>query len=215
MIKGIIFDLDGVLVSTDELHFVAWKRIAEKIGVTDYSEEDNKRQKGVSRMESLEVILEKADKAYTEEEKLAFAEEKNEYYVELLREINRNSVLEGVFKTLEFLRQRGLKIGIGSASKNTPLILMKTELAEYIDEISCGLDVASSKPDPEVFLVAAKKLKLNPKECLVIEDSEAGIIAAKRANMKSLSVGPEFNKIGGDFAYLGLNEEINWEKILN
>lgn len=214
MIKGIIFDLDGVLVSTDELHYKAWKKLADELGITEFSKEDNERQRGVSRMESLEVVLQKGSKTYSEEEKEALAERKNDYYKELLQELDKNAVLPGAFDTLADLRKRGLKIAVGSVSKNTPVILAKTGLADFIDKVSCGLDITKSKPDPEVFLVAAKKLELAPGECVVVEDSAAGIVAAKAAGMKSLGVGPYYQSLEAVYEARGLNEVIDWQTII-
>ncbi|MFT4144760.1 MAG: beta-phosphoglucomutase [Mobilitalea sp.] len=214
MIKGVIFDLDGVLVSTDELHFKAWKKLAEELGIHNFTKEDNQRQKGVSRMESLEVVLEKTDHFYSEAEKLVFAERKNSYYVDYLQELNENAVLKDVIVTLKQLKEWGILIGIGSASKNTPMILEKTGLNTYIDQVSCGLDTTKSKPDPEVFLIAARKLKLPAEECLVVEDSEAGIVAAKAANMKSLGVGPEHLELGADYESYTLQSNVEWDYIL-
>ncbi len=214
MIKGVIFDLDGVLVSTDELHFRAWKKLAEEEGIHDFTKEDNMRQKGVSRMESLEVVLEKGSRSYSEEEKVILADRKNGYYVDYLQELKEDAVLEGVVETLNKLRGKGIKIGVGSASKNTPLILKKTGLEAYIDEVSCGLDTVKSKPDPEVFLIAADKLKLSKEDCLVVEDSEAGVIAAKAASMKTLAVGPEYRLLGADYESYSLHGEVDWDSIL-
>lgn len=214
MIKGIIFDLDGVLVSTDELHFKAWKKLAEELNILNFTKEDNARQKGISRMESLEVVLAKGNKIYTNEEKLVLADKKNTYYIELLQDLTDSAVLAGVIDTLTMLRAKGLLIGIGSVSKNTPQILKMTGLEPYIDQVSCGLDITNSKPDPEVFLVAAKKLGLPSSECLVVEDSYAGIVAAKAANMLSLGVGPEYDQLGADYEALSLLHDIDWESIL-
>jgi beta-phosphoglucomutase len=214
MIKGIIFDLDGVLVSTDELHFKAWKKLADELDILSFTKEDNKKQKGVSRMESLEVVLSKGNKEYTTNEKEKLAERKNNYYVEMLNELDKKAVLPGVVETLLTLKKLGVLIGIGSVSKNTPLILEKTGLTEYIDQISCGLDITKSKPDPEVFLVAAAKLNLQNEECLVVEDSAAGIVAAKAANMKSLGVGPEYMILGADYSFADLHSDIDWNRIL-
>lgn len=215
MIKGIIFDLDGVLVSTDELHFQAWRRLAEELSINDFTKEDNARQKGVSRRESLEIVLEKGEKAFTDAEKITLAEKKNGYYVELLQDLNNTAVLPGVFEVLARLRAKGLLIGIGSVSKNTPQILKLTGLEPYIDQVSCGLDIKNSKPDPEVFLVAAEKLGLAPEECLVVEDSKAGVVAAKAALMLSLGVGPEHNQLGADYEAISLQSNINWDALLD
>lgn len=214
MIKGVIFDLDGVLVSTDELHFKAWEKLAKELGIHNFTKEDNQRQKGVSRMESLEVVLEKADVSYSDEKKLEFAERKNGYYVDYLQELDTTAVLKDVIETLQQLKERGILIGIGSASKNTPMILEKTGLHTYIDQVSCGLDTTKSKPDPEVFLIAAKKLNLPAEECLVVEDSAAGIVAAKAANMKSLGVGPEHQELGADYESYTLQSNVEWDYIL-
>lgn len=214
MIKGVIFDLDGVLVSTDELHYKAWKRLADELGIHEFNREDNQRQKGVSRMESLEVVLMKGTGIYTEAEKAVLAERKNNYYVELLQVLSNEAVLANVEQTLTMLRRRGILIGVGSVSKNTPLILQRTGLEAYIDQVSCGLDITRSKPDPEVFLVAAKKLGLAEKECLVVEDSAAGIVAARAAGMTSLGVGPEYELLGADYAAPGFQSDIDWDKLL-
>lgn len=214
MIKGVIFDLDGVLASTDEMHYKAWKRLASELGITDFTREDNELQRGVSRMASLEIVLNKGEKVYCQEEKNELAERKNNYYIELLAELDESAALEGAEDALKYLRNRGILIGVGSASKNTYAILEKTKLLPYIDEISCGLDVTKSKPDPEVFLVAADKLKLKPNECLVVEDSAAGVEAARAAGMKSLGVGPYSNTLGADIAAAGLHDRIDWERIL-
>ena len=214
MIKGVIFDLDGVLVSTDEMHFSAWKMLAEELGIMNFTKEDNKMQKGVSRMESLEVVLRKGNKVYSEVEKLAFAARKNNHYIHLLKGLTADAVLVDVHSTLKMLREQGIAIGIGSASKNAPIILEKTGLTQYIDQVSCGLDTTKSKPDPQVFIIAAQKLNLLNEECLIVEDSAAGIMAAKTANMKSLGVGPEYKQLGADYESLTLQSEVDWKIIL-
>jgi len=212
--RGVIFDLDGVLVSTDELHFQAWKRLAEELGITDFNREDNVRQRGVSRMASLEVVLEKGDKTYSEDEKVELADRKNNYYIEMLQQLDGKAVLPGAFDTLNLLREKGIMTAVGSASKNAPLILEKTGLLDLIDRISCGLDVTKSKPDPEVFLVAAKKMDLPAEDCLVVEDAAAGVEAAKAGGMKSLGVGPFHGELGADYDSRTLATVSNWEEIL-
>lgn len=194
MIKAVIFDLDGVLVTTDELHFEAWKVLADKLGINDFTKADNVRQRGVSRMASLEVVLEKTDRAFSKEEKLALAEEKNEIYVRSLSVLSETDVLSGANEFIDYLKSKGIKTAVGSASKNTPLILEKTKLAGKFDAVSCGLDTTKSKPDPEVFLIAAKKLGVAPCDCVVVEDSDAGIEAAKTGGMYAIAVGAaEYN----------------------
>mgnify|MGYP003051837568 FL=1 len=214
VIKGIIFDLDGVLVSTDEMHYLAWKRLADELEITGFNREDNRRQRGVSRMASLEVVLEKSDKTYTEEEKAELAERKNGYYLELLKDMDNSAVLTGVTDALEVLKRKNLLLAVGSASKNAPLILEKTGLLPFLNQVSCGLDTTKSKPDPEVFLVAARKLQLDPAQCLVVEDAAAGIEAAKAGGMRSLGVGPFFDALGADFAAPSLGEVTNWDDVL-
>lgn len=200
VIKAVIFDLDGVLVTTDVLHFKAWKELAEELGIMNFTKADNARQRGVSRMASLEVVLEKSDKVYSDEEKLEFAEKKNTNYVKSLDTLSEADVLPGVNKFLEFLTDKGIKTAVGSASKNAPLILEKTKLLDRFDAISSGLDTTKSKPDPEVFLLAAKKVGIEPCDCLVVEDSDAGIEAAKAGGMLALAVGEAKNNPLSDYS---------------
>lgn len=214
MIRGVIFDLDGVLVSTDELHYQAWKQLANELGIIDFGRKDNERQRGVSRMASLEIVLGKGTKKYTDEEKIALAEKKNDYYKKSLQTLSAADVLPGAKKTLEMLRERGILTAVGSASRNAPEILERIGLVPLLDKISCGLDITKSKPDPEVFLVAAKKLSLVPEDCLVVEDSAAGIQAARTGGMKTLAVGPLFGQLGGDFGARDLSAVENWDEIL-
>lgn len=207
MIKAVIFDLDGVLVTTDELHFKAWKQLADELGIENFTKADNARQRGVSRMASLEVVLEKTDRKFSDAEKAMLAEKKNDMYVKALSGLSRADVLPGVFEFIEYIRSKGIKAAVGSASKNTPLILEKTELADKFDAVSCGLDTSKSKPDPEVFLIAAKKLGTPPEECIVIEDSDAGIEAAKAGGMYVLAVGAAKANKNADYSAENLNEK--------
>ena len=194
-IKAVIFDLDGVLVTTDELHFAAWKSLAEELGIDGFTKADNARQRGVSRMASLEVVLEKTDRKFSDEKKIALAEKKNDMYVKSLSELSRADVLPGVFEFIDYIKSKGIKAAVGSASKNTPLILDKTELTDCFDAVSCWLDTTKSKPNPEVFLIAAAKLGINSCDCAVVEDSDAGIEAAKAGGMYAIAVGAaEYNK---------------------
>lgn len=187
--KAIIFDLDGVLVSTDELHYQAWKKLADRIGVY-FDREINHRLRGVGRMDCLEIILERYEgKTFTPEEKLALAEEKNNTYRKLLKTMSPADVAEEVRETLRELRRRGYKLGLGSASKNAGFILEQTGLKEYLDKISDGNNITKSKPDPEVFLKAAEFLGEEPLECLVVEDAEAGIRAGISGGMKTAAIG--------------------------
>ena len=187
-IKAVIFDLDGVVVSTDDYHYRAWKVMADEEGIY-FDKTINERLRGVSRMESLEIILEKADKEYINEEKIQMAEKKNSLYRELLNELTPTDILPGVMKVLEDLKAKNIKIAIGSSSKNTPMILDKIGLKDYFDAVADGNDIKNSKPDPEVFLLAARKVGMEAKECLVVEDADAGVEAALAGNMKVLAVG--------------------------
>lgn len=199
MLKAVIFDLDGVLVSTDLMHFMAWKRLAGEIGITDFTRADNVRQRGVSRRESLEILLEKTQVQYTDAQKEELAERKNRYYKQLLEHLTEKDILPGAREFLLFLRRHKIKTAVGSASKNAPIILEKTKLLPLLDAVACGLDVTRSKPDPEVFLKAAEKLAVVPEDCMVFEDSDAGIEAAKRAGMMSFALGTARNNSGADF----------------
>ena len=187
MIKAVIFDLDGVIVSTDDCHYRAWKKMADEEGIY-FDREINNRLRGVSRMTSLDIVLERADKEYSESEKLALAERKNNYYKELICELTPNDILPGAMETLEKLKENGIKIAIGSSSKNTPIILKQIGLDNFFDAVSDGNNITHSKPDREVFLKAAEMLKIAPEDCMIVEDADAGIEAGKRAGMKTLSV---------------------------
>lgn len=186
--KGIIFDLDGVICFTDKYHYQAWKQMADKEGIY-FDEIINNRLRGVSRMASLEIILERAEKAYTEEEKEQMAYEKNETYKKLLYNMTTQDLSQEVKDTLDALRAKGCKLAIGSSSRNTKLILGQLGLADYFDAISDGTNITKSKPDPEVFLKAADFLGLQPEDCLVVEDAVAGIDAACAGGFESAGLG--------------------------
>ena len=186
--KGIIFDLDGVICSTDEYHYLAWKALADRMGIP-FDRERNNLLRGVSRMASLDIILEKSDKTYTDEEKTAFAEEKNTLYRELLGRMSPADLSGDVKNTLEALRKTGLKLAIGSSSKNTPFILERIGLKDFFDAVADGNCITHSKPHPEVFLKAADKLGLIPQDCLVVEDAHAGVEAAKAGGFDCAAMG--------------------------
>ncbi len=186
--KGIIFDLDGVICSTDEYHYLAWKALADRLGIP-FDRERNNLLRGVSRMASLEIILEKSDKTYSDEEKTAFAEEKNALYRELLGRMSPADLSDDVKITLEALRKMGLKLGIGSSSKNTPFILERIGLKDFFDAIADGNCIIHSKPHPEVFLKAADRLGLFPQNCLVVEDAHAGVEAAVAGGFDCAAIG--------------------------
>ena len=197
-IKAIIFDLDGVLCFTDRYHYQAWKALADESGIY-FDEKINDKLRGVSRMASLEIILEKSDKKYTKEEKERFTDKKNALYRQLLHNMSPKDVTEEVRQTLEELKNRGYKLAIGSSSKNTQFIINQTDLASCFDAVADGNDITYSKPDPEVFLKAAAKLGISPEECAVVEDADAGIKAAKAGDMLAFA-------LGGDAQYSDIKD---------
>ena len=189
MYKGIIFDLDGVICFTDHFHYLAWKKMADDEGIY-FDEKINDRLRGVSRMASLEIILERATKTYTEEEKVLMATKKNEIYKEYLLTMSPSDMDINTINTLKELRNLGFKLAIGSSSKNTKLILNQLGITNLFDAISDGTNITKSKPDPEVFLKAAEFINLDPKDCYVVEDAVAGIDAAKAGNFLAIGIGP-------------------------
>lgn len=186
--KGIIFDLDGVLCSTDRFHFQAWQETARQARAP-FDETINQRLRGVSRMESLKIILEGSPLTFTPEEKERMAEEKNERYRRLLRQMTPADMPNGVRRALESLRAAGLKLAVGSSSKNAHFILERLDAEQYFDAVCDGTQIVHSKPHPEVFLKAAEMLGLPPAACLVVEDAPAGLQAARAAGMDCAGVG--------------------------
>lgn len=197
MIKAIIFDLDGVLVSTDELHYRAWKALAGRLGV-QFDRAKNDRCRGISRMASLDIVLEDAPTAYTQAEREAFAAEKNETYRAMLASLTPADTLEGVMPTLAELRRRGYRLALASVSKNAPLILERTGLDRYLDAVADGNCITRSKPDPEVFLKAAEKLGMACESCAAMDDALAGIEAGRAAGMLTIGFGDSAKNKAGD-----------------
>ncbi len=197
MIKAIIFDLDGVLVSTDELHYRAWKALAGRLGVP-FDRAKNDRCRGISRMASLDIVLEDASTAYTQAEREAFAAEKNETYRAMLASLTPADTLEGVLPTLAELRRRGYRLALASVSKNAPLILERTGLDRYLDAVADGNCITRSKPDPEVFLRAAEKLGMACESCAAMDDALAGIEAGRAAGMLTIGFGDSAKNKAGD-----------------
>ncbi len=187
-IRAVIFDLDGVIVSTDEFHYQGWQNLADEEGIY-FDRKINERLRGVSRMDSLDILLEKSDKKYTDEQKVEMATRKNDYYRELLKNLSPKDLLPGAMDTMDELKKRDIKVAVGSSSKNTPTILEYIGLSDYFAAVSDGNQIKNSKPDPEVFLLAAEKMGMSPEECLVVEDAAAGVEAALNGNMKALGVG--------------------------
>jgi len=187
-LKAVIFDLDGVIVSTDEYHYQGWKRMADEEGIY-FDREINERLRGVSRMESLNIVLEKSLRQYSDSEKALLAERKNNYYRLLLENITPADILPGVLDALNDLKKRGIKIAIASSSKNAPVILENIELDGYFDAVADGNDIKNSKPDPEVFLLAAERMHVCPSRCAGVEDAVAGIDSIIAAQMLAVGVG--------------------------
>ena len=187
-IKAFIFDLDGVIVDTAKYHYLAWKKIANSLDI-DFTHEHNELLKGVSRVRSLDIILDLGKVTASQEDKDRWLLQKNEDYLTYLVDMNESEILPGVFRILQFLKENNQPIALGSASKNARPILEKTGLLPYFDAVVDGNDVTNAKPDPEVFLMAAKLLNIKPEDSIVFEDSVAGVQAANIANMISVGIG--------------------------
>lgn len=211
-IKGLLFDLDGVIVDTAKYHYLAWKKLSDELGV-NFTIKDNERLKGVSRMRSFEIILEIGGITMAEEEKEKNCTRKNDVYLDYIYQLRSDEVLPGVTKFLSECRESGYKIALGSASKNARLILEKLEIMELFDEIVDGTVVSKAKPDPEVFTKGAEVLGLTYDSCIVFEDAEAGIEAAHNAGMKAVGIGTFENLPMADMLLPGL-ENITIEAII-
>lgn len=186
--EAVIFDLDGVICFTDKYHYQAWKAVADELGIY-FDEEINNRLRGVSRMESFEIILERYDGTMSQEEKEAYTTKKNDIYKELLKNMSPADLSDEVKNTLDALRAKGLKLAIGSSSKNTPFILGQLGLGDYFDAISDGNNISKSKPDPEVFVKASQFVGVPADKCLVVEDAKAGLEAAIGGHMDCAAIG--------------------------
>lgn len=189
-IKACLFDLDGVLVDTAKYHYLAWKRLADELGF-EFTEQDNERLKGVSRMASLDILLSIGGVELDDAAKAELAERKNNWYVEMITKMDHSEILPGAIEFLEECRSNGIKVALGSASKNAMTILNNTGLTPYFDAIIDGTKTAAAKPDPEVFTLGASELGVTPEQCVVFEDAEAGIEAAQRAGMRSIGIGSQ------------------------
>jgi len=188
----VIFDLDGVIVDTAKYHFIAWKHIANKLGF-DFTEAHNEQLKGVSRVRSLDLILDLSGQTIETEEKERLLIEKNEHYLSLISDMGQSEILPGILELLKYLKEQNIPFSLGSASKNARLILKTLNLLDLFDAIVDGNDVTNAKPDPEVFLRAAEKLNLKAEQCIVVEDAVAGVDAANNAGMISIGIGEEAN----------------------
>lgn len=186
--RAIIFDLDGVICHTDKYHYLAWKQVADELNIY-FDETINNRLRGVSRMESFEIILERYDGVMSEQDKITYAARKNEVYKELLKNMSPTDLSDEVKTTLDALRSQGHKLAIGSSSKNAGFILNQLGLGDYFDAVSDGNNITNSKPDPEVFVKAAQFVGEKPEDCLVVEDAEAGLQAAIAGGMECAAIG--------------------------
>lgn len=198
MIQGICFDLDGVLIHTDELHYLAWKGLADRLGIP-FDRAQGDRCRGISRMESLEIVLEHTDHIYSAEEKERFAQEKNEAYRAMLTRLSPSDLPADVLPTLRELRRRGYRLALASGSKNAGLILARTGLGRYLDAAADGRCITRSKPDPEIFLTAAQMLGLPPERCAAVDDAVAGIQAGRAAGMVTVAIGDSAAHRAGDY----------------
>lgn len=196
-IYAIIFDLDGVICTTDKYHYLAWKALADSLGLP-FDEKVNGLLRGVSRMESLEIVLGEHSAGYSQEQKTALATRKNEIYKSYLSAMTPGDLSKEVRSTLYTLRQRGYLLAIGSSSKNTRQILRQLGLGEFFDAVADGTMITRSKPDPEVFLLAASMLGVRPENAVVIEDAESGVRAAKAGRFRAIGIRTEGNDPNSD-----------------
>ncbi len=188
MLKACIFDLDGVIVDTARYHFIAWKALADELGF-EFTEKDNERLKGVSRMRSLDILLEIGNKKFSQEKKEELAARKNEHYRSFITQMKPDEILPGAADFIKELKEHRILIALGSASKNAMTILDRLQLIEWFDAVIDGTKVSKAKPDPEVFLKGADELNVKPEECVVFEDAEAGVEAALAGGMKCIGIG--------------------------
>jgi len=201
--KAFIFDLDGVLVDTAKYHYIAWKTIGTSFNF-NLTETQNESLKGISRTDSLDLMLEWAGTEMNLEQKEVLLRQKNEHYLELIQEMDRTEILPGVLTILDFAKDNNVPVALGSASKNAQLILKKLDLLPYFDSIVDGTHVTHSKPNPEVFLLGAKNLKTPAKQCVVFEDAAAGVAAAKAAQMVAVGIGDAKELAAADYIFSSL-----------
>lgn len=213
MLKAVIFDLDGVITDSAKYHYLAWKELADELDI-DFDEEYNEKLKGVSRMESLDLILQNKNlqDSFTLEEKTAMAEKKNTNYVKLIQQITPDDVLPGIKEFLAALKKENIKTAIASVSRNAFFIIDKLELNDSFDYIVDAAEIANAKPFPDIFLAGAKAVGVQPAECVGVEDAKAGIEAIKRANMKAVGVGTADQMAEADMI-LASTQELNLDRI--
>ena len=199
-IKGIIFDLDGVITDTSHYHYLAWKRLADEINIY-FDEKMNNRLKGIDRMASLEILLGQSSARYTEEQKLMLADKKNSYYRELIDTITPDNLYTGIHELFDRIKQKNIKTALASVSKNAPKVIKKLQIEKLFDAVVDANLVVKGKPDPEIFIKAADMLGLKCHECAVIEDSRAGITGAKAAGMVAVGIGTRYLLPEADVVY--------------
>jgi len=192
LIKACIFDLDGVIVDTAHYHFLAWQRLGRELGV-NLTEKENEKLKGVSRMQSLQIILDMGKITLSKDRKESLANRKNDWFVEYVEAMKPEEIFPGVKQLISSIRKMGIKVALASSSKNAPRVIELLGIAKLFDVVVDGGMIVDTKPDPEIFLLSAQKLNINPKNCLVFEDAEAGVEAAIRAGMKCVGVGSAAN----------------------
>lgn len=211
MIKACIFDLDGVIVDTARYHFIAWKALADELGF-EFTEKDNERLKGVSRMTSLDILLEIGGLDFSREKKEELAKRKNEHYRSFILKMTPDEILPGATEFIKELKEKEIKIALGSASKNAMTILDRLQLTSWFDAVIDGTKVSKAKPDPEVFLKGAEALDIAPEKCVVFEDAEAGVEAALAGGMKCIGIGTSEVLGKANLVVAGLHE-MNFEKL--
>lgn len=213
--KGFIFDLDGVITDTAHYHYIAWKRLADEMGY-HFTEKDNERLKGITRLASLEIILDINNKSdiYSDKEKIALAYRKNNYYNELLDMISKEDILENIQEFLTDAKDAGVKMAVASVSRNAVRILNQLGIMKIFDYIADPKHIMRSKPDPEIFLVCASALGLLPSECIAYEDSQAGICAIHSAHIFSVGIGVKVTSIEPDLI-LTSTKELHMERIIS
>lgn len=204
-INGCIFDLDGVLVDTARYHYQAWRKLANELGF-DFSEADNEQLKGVGRMESLDIILGLGGKILSEKEKEQWASKKNEWYIDLISHLDDKELLPGTLEFLKTLQKASIKIALGSASKNALPVLKSTNILSYFDAVIDGTQTTKGKPDPQVFQMGAKALQLSPNTCVVFEDAQKGVQAAKAGGFNCVGIGDKQTLSQADFVVDGLDQ---------
>jgi beta-phosphoglucomutase len=204
-VKACIFDLDGVIVDTAKYHYLAWKKLATMLNI-NFTEENNERLKGVSRMASLDIILEIGNMVLDEKMKEEYAALKNKWYLDYINQMMPDEILPGSLEFISELKNAGIKVALGSASKNTPLILERLGIGKLFDAVADGNVVRNAKPDPEVFITAAKMLGVQPEGCVVFEDAVAGVEAALNAGMRCVGIGSEKTLKDAHFVVSGLDK---------